>query len=87
MGIRRVLGKVVDMSESKTRLIPADKTRVNVYERHELNYWTQKWRCTEAELRAAVEATNSIMADKIETHLMQSDRRVRAQSAAGPNLL
>lgn len=65
------LGKVVDMSESKTRLIPADKTRVNVYERHELNYWTQKWRCTEAELRAAVEATNSIMADKIETHLMQ----------------
>ena len=57
------------MSEGKGKQIPADSSRVNVYERHDVKFWTQKWGCTQAELRAAVEATSSIMAEKIEAHL------------------
>ena len=49
--------------------VPSNSGRVDVYERHEVDYWTKKWSCTEAELRAAVEATCSIMADRIEAYL------------------
>jgi hypothetical protein len=34
---------------------PADRARVNVHEQWELDYWCNKWGCTEAELRAAVD--------------------------------
>jgi len=60
------------MSEGKRKQIPADSSRVNVYERHDVKFWTEKWGCTAAELRAAVEATNSIMAHRIEAHLKKN---------------
>jgi len=45
--------------------------------RHEVDYWTKKWGCTEAQLRAAVAATGSIMADKIEAPLDSDQKQVR----------
>jgi Protein of unknown function (DUF3606) len=41
------------MSDSKRKHVPDDSSRVNVYEQHEVEYWTKKWNCTAAELRAA----------------------------------
>jgi lipid-binding SYLF domain-containing protein len=57
------------MSDRKRNHIPADRSRVNIYEQYELEYWTKKWNCTAAELRAAVAATDSIMAATVETYL------------------
>jgi hypothetical protein len=65
------------MSEGKRQQTPAHRNRVNVYERYEVKYWTEKWGCTAAELRAAVEATNSIMADKIEAHLKNKHKSLK----------
>ena len=62
------------MSDHKRKNIPADSSRVNVYERFEMEYWTKKWGCTGAQLRAAVEVTGSIMADKIEAYLRTKDK-------------
>jgi hypothetical protein len=57
--------------------VPNDSSRVDVYERHEVEYWTKKLGCSAAELRTAVEATGSIMADKIEAYLKI---RIKSQS-------
>jgi hypothetical protein len=57
------------MSDRKKKPIPADSSRVNVYEQHEVEFWTKKWNCTAAELRAAVDATNSVRAERIEAYL------------------
>jgi hypothetical protein len=60
------------MVDGKRNQVPADSSLVNVYERHDVKFWTGKWGCTQAELRAAVEATNSIRADKLETYLKRN---------------
>ena len=48
---------------------PADRTRVNVQETWEIEYWTGKWGCTKAELKAAVQAVGA-SAEKVEAYLM-----------------
>jgi len=45
-----------------------DRTKVNVNQRHELQYWSKELGCTEDELRAAVEAVGP-SADKVREHL------------------
>ena len=47
---------------------PAAPARVNVHETWEVKYWTGKWGCTEAELKAAVQAVG-FMAEKVEAYL------------------
>lgn len=56
------------MSDDLTKRGPADRTRVNVNEPHEVKYWCSKFGCTEAQLRAAVKAAG-VMAANVEKHL------------------
>ena len=42
--------------------------RMNVQETWEVEHWTGKWGCTEAELKAAVQAVGT-MAEKVEAYL------------------
>lgn len=42
------------MSDDKTKTGKADDIRINVRQRWEVAYWTRKFKCSPAELRAAV---------------------------------
>lgn len=44
------------MSDDKTRRGPADNSRIDIDEPHELRYWTEKFCCSAEELKAAVAA-------------------------------
>lgn len=56
------------MSDNLHNRGPADRSRVNVNESYEVRYWTQRFGCTESELRRAVAAVG-VMADDVERHL------------------
>ena len=56
------------MPDDLRRRGPADRARVNVQETWEVEHWTGKWGCTEAELKAAVQAVGT-MAEKVEAYL------------------
>jgi len=47
---------------------PADRSRINVREEWERRWWCKELGCTEAELRAAVEAAG-VSAAKVREHL------------------
>ena len=47
---------------------PADRARINVNELWEVKWWCIHFRCTEAELRAAVKAVG-VMAADVRKHL------------------
>ncbi|MFP2963969.1 DUF3606 domain-containing protein [Myxococcus sp. 1LA] len=42
---------------------PADRSRINVNESWEVEWWCNELRCTEAELRAAVKAVGVMVVD------------------------
>ena len=42
---------------------PADRTRVNLHEKHEVRYWTRAFGCTEQQLRDAVKRFGTMAAD------------------------
>ena len=46
----------------------ADRSRINVNEEWEVRYWTAELGCSEAELRAAVEAAG-VMSEDVARHL------------------
>ncbi|TRX73717.1 DUF3606 domain-containing protein [Pseudomonas mangiferae] len=46
----------------------ADRSRINVHERHEVDYWTKALGVSEDQLKAAVEAVG-VSADKVRAHL------------------
>jgi hypothetical protein len=50
------------MADDLTKRGPQDRSKVNVNERWEVDYWTRKWNVTEAQLRAAVEVGTSAAA-------------------------
>jgi len=56
------------MSDDKTKTAPQDAARINVNEQYEVGYWTQKFGCTEQQLRAAV-AKVGVSAKAVETEL------------------
>lgn len=56
------------MSDDTKNRGPADRSRINVNERWEVEYWTKALGCTEAQLRAAVNAVG-VMTDKVRAHL------------------
>jgi hypothetical protein len=56
------------MADDTSKAGPADRSRINVNEDHELRYWTAKFGCTTTELKTAVAAVG-VMADKVEAHL------------------
>lgn len=51
---------------------PRDRDRVNVNEPHELRYWTERFGCTEAQLRRAVGLVGP-MADDVAAALRGTD--------------
>ena len=56
------------MSDDLKKTGAADRTRINVNEEHELSYWTEKFGCSRAELKAAVKAAG-VMAKDVEAKL------------------
>lgn len=56
------------MSDDKSKIGGPDRLRVNVHEKYEVQYWTNKWKVTEAQLRAAV-AKVGVMAADVEREL------------------
>jgi len=51
------------MSDDPSKRGPADRTRVNVNEPHEVRYWTEKWGVTEQQLRDAVKRAGVMVKD------------------------
>ena len=51
------------MSDDKTNRGQADRLRVNVEEKYELQYWTNKWHVSEQELRDAVAKVGPMVSD------------------------
>ena len=47
---------------------PPDRTRVNIHEAWEIEWWTKKWNVTAAQLKAAVTAVG-VMAHNVARHL------------------
>lgn len=43
------------MSDDKSKKTQADRDRINVHEKYEVAYWTQKLSCTKEQLIAAVQ--------------------------------
>lgn len=56
------------MADDLSNRGPADRSRVNVNEPHEVKYWTGKFGCTKEELATAVKQVG-VMADKVESYL------------------
>jgi hypothetical protein len=60
------------MSDNKSKTDNRDRTRINVNEAYELQYWSEKLNVTPNELRNAVEATGSEDAEKITEYLKEN---------------
>jgi hypothetical protein len=56
------------MSDDKSKIRPQDSSKVNVHEPYEVQYWTQKFGCTKAQLEAAVKAVG-VSAAAVEKYL------------------
>ena len=54
-----------DLTDRGTR----DRNRIDVNEDWEVRYWATQFGCTAAELRDAVKAAGTPMADKVEAYL------------------
>ena len=61
------------MADDRSNRGPADASRINVNEDHELRYWTKALDVSEAELRAAVAAAG-VMAKDVRAHLGKPER-------------
>ena len=59
------------MSDDLQKKGPSDRTRVNVNESWEVQYWCKKLGCNEQELRSAVDQVG-VMADDVERYLRKS---------------
>jgi hypothetical protein len=51
------------MSDDKSKTGGPDRSRVNVNEPYEVEYWTKKFGCTPQELKDAVKAVGPMAAD------------------------
>jgi Protein of unknown function (DUF3606) len=56
------------MPDDKNRQGGADRTRVNVHESYEVEYWTKKFGCSAEKLKAAVKKVG-VMAKDVEAEL------------------
>lgn len=56
------------MADDKSKRGPADATRINMSQEHEIRYWTEKFGCTKAQLVSAVGSVGPI-ASKVEAYL------------------
>lgn len=51
------------MSDNPEKRGPADRTRVNVNEEHEVRYWTERFGVSEEQLREAVQKAGVMVED------------------------
>jgi hypothetical protein len=56
------------MPDDKSKQGPADRTRINVHESHEVNYWTIELGVTKEKLETAVKKVGVMVAD-VRRHL------------------
>ena len=56
------------MADDKSKRGPADRDRIKVNETYEVRHWTERFGCTEPQLRAAVKAVG-VMAKDVEAFL------------------
>ncbi|OLD57222.1 MAG: DUF3606 domain-containing protein [Acidobacteria bacterium 13_1_40CM_2_56_5] len=59
------------MSDDKTKRGPQDRTKINVHEKYELDYWTKKFGVSPDELRDAVSRVGT-SAEAVERELNRS---------------
>lgn len=59
------------MSDDLTKRRPQDASRINVHESWEVNWWTDKFKVTKAQLEAAVKAVGTSAA-AVAKHLGKS---------------
>ena len=57
-----------DMADDTAKRGPADRSRINIHEPHEVRYWTQALGVSEQQLKAAVEKVG-VMAEAVKSHL------------------
>ncbi len=57
------------MSDDKSKTGEPDRSRINLSEDYEVQYWSEKFEVTPDELKAAVKAAGSPSADKVEEYL------------------
>ena len=50
-----------------------DKSRIDVSQKMEREYWTEKWNITEEMLQEAMLKSDSVMADDVERYLREND--------------
>ena len=60
--------EIAQMLDDLKKRSPIDRTRVNVNEKWEIDYWCGKFKCTEIELKDAVKLVGS-MATAVHAHL------------------
>ena len=63
------------MQGERRRRAPDDRTRINVSEYYEIDFWTSRFDCTEAELRDAVNRLGTC------THVIKAFLRNRTERA------
>jgi hypothetical protein len=63
------------MSDDTSIKGPKDQNHVNVNERHEVDYWTRAFNCTEAELRQVVRDAGTTQKDKVREQVAKSRKR------------
>lgn len=59
---------MVIMADDKSKTGPADGSRINIHEDYEVQYWSEKLRCTKEALERAVEKVGP-MADAVKKEL------------------
>ncbi|MET1046453.1 MAG: DUF3606 domain-containing protein [Hyphomicrobium sp.] len=57
------------MADDKTKKGKADRTRINMNEPYEVQYWKSKFKVTGQALAGAIRATGSSNAKKVEAYL------------------
>jgi hypothetical protein len=56
------------MTDDKSKRGPADRSRINIHEPFEVEYWTKELGCTKAQLEAGVKKVG-VMAADVRRHL------------------
>ena len=51
------------MSDDKTKVGPQDRSRININEKYEVDYWTKRFGVTVERLRAAVDKVGTSVKD------------------------
>jgi hypothetical protein len=62
------------MADDKSKTDYRDRTRINMNERYEVDYWKDKFGVTGQALAGAVRATGSSSVKKVEKYLKDKDR-------------